>query len=167
MRSHCKEIHGISNSIPFEADISMKKLHHQSSGCIAVEWRAQQNARDAVESTASGATSTVQIASLSAARMKKKMEDPMLDWRVDQSIQKSSVFQHTTRVEGSSCSSAIEVSATGRFCAVCNPACHGTFTPLRDTLLWNVAALCTCSQPGCPGRLPVNVVFMERFAERK
>jgi len=66
---------------------------------ISMEWRGQQHAREAVESTASSATSTTQITSLSAARMKKFMEEFIPDWRVDQSIQKSSVFQHTTRVE--------------------------------------------------------------------
>ena len=41
-------------------------------------------------------------------RMKKDMENSIPEWRVEQSIQKSSVFQHTasnTRVEGSSYSS--------------------------------------------------------------
>jgi len=89
------------------ADISMKRLHHQSIACINMEWRVQQHAREAVESTVSGATSTIQITSLSAARMKKDMEEFIPDWRVDQGIQKSSVFQYTTRVEGSSYSSAI------------------------------------------------------------
>jgi len=74
---------------------------------ITMEWRGQQHAREAVESTASSATSTTQITSLSAARMKKFMEEFIPDWRVDQSIQKSSVFQHTTRVEWSSYSSTI------------------------------------------------------------
>ena len=106
-----EEVHGISNSIPFVADISMKKLCHQSMAYITMEWRGQQHARGAVESTASGATSTIQVtsfpASLSADRMKKSMEDSMPEWRVDLSIQKSSVFQYTTRVEGSSYSSVI------------------------------------------------------------
>ena len=89
------------------ADISMKRLHHQSIAYITMEWRGQQHAREAVESTASSATSTTQITSLSAARMKKFMEEFIPDWRVDQSIQKSSVFQYTTRVEGSSYNSVI------------------------------------------------------------
>ena len=45
------ETHGNSNSIPFEADISMKRLHHQSIAYITMEWRGQQHAREAVEST--------------------------------------------------------------------------------------------------------------------
>jgi len=45
------------------ADISMKKPHHQSSGYITVEWRGQQHAREAVESTASGATAAMQATS--------------------------------------------------------------------------------------------------------
>jgi len=86
----------------------MKKLHHQSSGYVTKEWRGQQHAREAVESTASGATSTIQaMSSMLTGRMKKKMEEPILDWRVDQSIQKSSVFQHTTGVKGNSYSSVI------------------------------------------------------------
>jgi len=32
MRSDYKEIHGISNSIPFVADISMERLHHPDNG---------------------------------------------------------------------------------------------------------------------------------------
>ena len=69
------ETHGISNSIPFEADISRGRLHHQPSGYITMEWRVQQHASEAVESTASSATSTIQTTSLSAARMKKSMEE--------------------------------------------------------------------------------------------
>ena len=42
------------------ADISMKRLHHQPIAYITMEWRGQQHAREAVESTASGATSTMQ-----------------------------------------------------------------------------------------------------------
>ena len=56
MRSHCKEIHGVSILIPLEADISRGRLHHQPSAYITMEWRGQQHARGAVESTASGAT---------------------------------------------------------------------------------------------------------------
>jgi len=44
-------------------DISMKKLHHQSIAYIIMEWRGQQHAREAVESTASSATSTMQAMS--------------------------------------------------------------------------------------------------------
>jgi len=59
-----------------------------------MEWRGQQHAREAVESTASSATSTTQaMSSLLTARMKKSMEDSIPEWRVDLSIQKSSVFQ--------------------------------------------------------------------------
>jgi len=54
------------------ADISMKRLHHQSIAYITMEWRGQQHAREAVESTASSATSTIQA--MSAAQMKKNME---------------------------------------------------------------------------------------------
>jgi len=32
VRSHCKEVHGISNSIPFVADISMERLHQHVNG---------------------------------------------------------------------------------------------------------------------------------------
>jgi len=32
-------------------DISMEKLHHQSIAYITMEWRGQQHAREAVEST--------------------------------------------------------------------------------------------------------------------
>jgi len=32
VRSHCKEIHGVSISIPFVADISMESLHHSVNG---------------------------------------------------------------------------------------------------------------------------------------
>ena len=42
------------------ADISMKKLCHQSVAYITMEWRGQQHAREAVESTAPSATSTTQ-----------------------------------------------------------------------------------------------------------
>jgi len=45
-----------------------------------MEWRGQQHARKAVESTASSATSTTQITSLSAARMKNNMEEFIPDW---------------------------------------------------------------------------------------
>jgi len=94
-----------------------------------MEWRGQQHAREAVESTVSGTTSTIQTASLSAARMKKNMEDSIPEWRVDQSIHKSSVFQYTTsntRVEGSSYSSVIELfsykSNNNKFQALTKPA---------------------------------------------
>jgi len=50
------------------ADISMKKICHQSIAYITMEWRGQQHAREAVESTASIATSTIQA----STRMKKK-----------------------------------------------------------------------------------------------
>jgi len=39
---------------------------------ITMEWRVQQHAREAVESTASSATSTIQA--MSTARMKKNLE---------------------------------------------------------------------------------------------
>jgi len=57
------------------ADISMKKLCHQPIAYITMEWREQQHAREAVESTASIATSTIQASS----RMKKNMEQLRLD----------------------------------------------------------------------------------------
>jgi len=79
-----------------------------SMAYITMEWRGQQHAREAVESTASSATSTIQITSLSAAWMKKNMEEFIPDWRVDQSSQRISVFQYTTRVEGSSYSSVMK-----------------------------------------------------------
>jgi len=44
-------------------DISMKKLCHQPIAHITMEWRAQQHAREAVESTTSSATSTTQAMS--------------------------------------------------------------------------------------------------------
>jgi len=47
----------------------------KSIAYITMEWRGQQHAREAVESTASSATSAIQATSLSAARMKKKMEE--------------------------------------------------------------------------------------------
>jgi len=49
-------------------DISMEKPHHQSIACITMEWRGQQHAREAVESTASSATSTTQTMSSSRRR---------------------------------------------------------------------------------------------------
>jgi len=49
-------------------DISMKKLHHQSVAYITMEWRGQHHAREAVESTASSATSTIQTMSSSRRR---------------------------------------------------------------------------------------------------
>jgi len=95
-----EEVHGIPNSIPFEADISRGSLHHQSSGYITMEWKRWQHAREAVESTASSATSTTQAkSSLLTGRMKKKMEHLILipDWsrRVDdQSIHKRAQFSN-------------------------------------------------------------------------
>jgi len=47
----------------YVADISIKKLHHQSMAYITMEWRVQQHAREAVESTASGATAAIQATS--------------------------------------------------------------------------------------------------------
>jgi len=80
------ETHGNSNSIPFEADISRGRLHHKPSGYITMEWRVQQHASKAVESTASSATSTIQTTSLStslsAGRMKKNMEEIIPDWKL-------------------------------------------------------------------------------------
>jgi len=71
-----------------------------------VEWRGQQHAREAVESTASGATSTTQdaslLASLSAARMKKDMEEShtgLIKASRSKHPQKSSVFQCSARVK--------------------------------------------------------------------
>jgi len=42
---------------------------------ITMEWRVQQHAREAVESTASGATAAVQQPHHQSSRMKKKMEE--------------------------------------------------------------------------------------------
>jgi len=39
MRSHCKEVHGISNSIPFVADISWGGYITKSIAYITMEWR--------------------------------------------------------------------------------------------------------------------------------
>jgi len=85
-----EEVHGISNSIPFVADISMERLHQHVNGYITMEWRVRQHASKAVESTASGATEATIATSSSADRMKKKveqlredrmkMEGSILDW---------------------------------------------------------------------------------------
>jgi len=64
MRSHCGRSPWNFQFNPTNlADIIMKKLHHQSSAYITMEWRGQQHAREAVESTASSATSTMQAMS--------------------------------------------------------------------------------------------------------
>ena len=63
----------------YVADISMKKLCHQSIAYITMEWRGQQHAREAVESTASGATAATIATSSSADRMKKNMEQLRAD----------------------------------------------------------------------------------------
>jgi len=55
-----EEVHGISNSIPFVADISMEGYISMSMAYITMEWRGRQHANKAVESTASGATAAIQ-----------------------------------------------------------------------------------------------------------
>ena len=45
------------------ADISMKKATSLASGNITMEWRGQQHASRAVESTASGATAAIPLTS--------------------------------------------------------------------------------------------------------
>ena len=47
----------------FEADISMKNATSLASGNITMEWRGQQHASRAVESTASGATAAIPLTS--------------------------------------------------------------------------------------------------------
>jgi len=67
------------------ADISMKKLCHQSIAYITMEWRGQQHAREAVESTASSATSTIQEG-LGTPQLgsDEEEEDGRVSYRIDQ-----------------------------------------------------------------------------------
>jgi len=98
MRSHCKEIHGISILIPLEADISMKRLHHHVNGLhhyYGVEGTTACQGSSWIHSIRCHSSKTI-TTSLLIERM-KQMEHLTrftLDWsrRFDQSIQRSSAF---------------------------------------------------------------------------
>jgi len=78
MRSQYKETHGIFYfQSHYLADISMKKLCHQSIAYITMEWRGQQHASKAVESTSIRRQGSNR-SHISTDRMKKKMEEPIV-----------------------------------------------------------------------------------------
>jgi len=97
MRSHCKEIHGISNSIPLcgwhqheEAMSSVNCSHHYgvegTTVCQGSSWIHR-----------SSATSTIQITSSTAAGWRRRWKSLIPDWsrRVDdQSIHKRAQFSN-------------------------------------------------------------------------
>ena len=73
----------------------MKNATSLANGNITMEWRGQQHAREAVESTASGATAaTIAYIITMTDRMKKGMEELRPDWQIDQSIQSRAQFSN-------------------------------------------------------------------------
>jgi len=93
-----EEVHRISNSIPFVADISMKRLHHHVNGLhhyYGVEGTTACQGSSWIHSIRCHSSKTI-TTSLLIERM-KQMEHLtrfILDWsrRFDQSIQRSSAF---------------------------------------------------------------------------
>jgi len=84
MRSHHKEIHGVSILIPLEADISIGRLHHPINGLhhYGVEGTTACQGSSWIHSIRRHSSNTSHI---STDRMKKKMEESIPDWsrRVD------------------------------------------------------------------------------------
>ena len=103
MRSHCKEIHGISKSIPFVADISMEKA---TSVCQVLTslWSGGDNSMPGKQLNPQVQchiinTSRMEknLEHLSPDRMKKGMEELRPDWQIDQSIQSRAQFSNTPK----------------------------------------------------------------------
>ena len=103
--------------IPFEADISMEDATSLSSGYITMEWRGQQHASRAVESTASGATAAIQLtSSQSTAQFRVQLGSATAMCMSSQyhHPHKSSVFQYSNINNYNNLTTATTVYQDGR-----------------------------------------------------
>jgi len=96
-----EEVHGISISIPFVADISIESLHHSVNGLhhYGVEGTTACQGSSWIHSIRRHSSNTSHI---STDRIKKKMEEShagLIKASWSKHPEKSSVFQKTTRVE--------------------------------------------------------------------